>query len=48
VYPTRDWQPPVIDYFYGTQLWDGEKARHGKNMGWTGWTHAGRGGDQKP
>jgi hypothetical protein len=46
--PAKDWQPPLIDYFYGTQFWDGEKARPGKNMGWTGWTHARRGGGQRP
>jgi hypothetical protein len=47
-YPTKDWQSPLIDYFYGSQFWDGGKARHGKNMGWTGWTHAKRGGGQMP
>lgn len=42
------WQLPLIDYFYGTQFWDGKKTLHGKIMGWTDWTHAKRGGGLKP
>lgn len=39
--PTGDdtWQLPLVDYFYGTNFWDGTLTRHGKNMGWTDWTH---------
>jgi hypothetical protein len=38
------WQLPLVDCFYGTNLWDGSLTNTGKNMGWTGWTHAQRGG----
>jgi len=38
------WQLPVVDYFYGTDFWDGSPASCGKNMCWTDWTHAKRGG----
>lgn len=38
------WQMPLVDYYYGTNYWDGSRTNTGKNMGWTGWTHAVRGG----
>jgi hypothetical protein len=38
------WQLPLVDCFYGTNFWDGSLTSSGKNMGWTGWTHAQRGG----
>jgi alginate lyase len=38
------WQLPLVDCFYGTNLWDGRLTSSGKNMGWTSWTHAQRGG----
>ncbi|MCG8608863.1 hypothetical protein MJD09_28230 [bacterium] len=34
------WQLPLVDAAYGTGFWDGSPVRHGKNMGWTDWTHA--------
>ena len=34
------WQLPLVDSVYGTDFWDGSPIRHGKNMGWTDWTHA--------
>ncbi len=34
------WQSPLVDFFYGTQFWDGGPTRPGKNAGWTDWTHA--------
>jgi hypothetical protein len=34
------WQLPLIDYVYGTHLWNGTLTRPGKNMAWTDWTHA--------
>jgi hypothetical protein len=46
-FPAKDddiWQLPLVDCFYGTQLWDGSLASPGKNMGWTNWTHPQRGG----
>lgn len=39
------WQLPLIDYAYGTDFWDGKPTKHGKNMGWTDWTHAKRSGN---
>jgi hypothetical protein len=33
------WITPLIDYYYGTNLWDGSTTRPGKNVGWTDWTH---------
>ncbi len=33
------WQLPLIDYFYGTNFWDGSPTSGGKNLGWTCWTH---------
>jgi hypothetical protein len=38
------WQLPLVDCFYGTNLWDKSLTSSGKNMAWTGWTHAQRGG----
>ncbi|HEY7489516.1 MAG TPA: alginate lyase family protein [Candidatus Tectomicrobia bacterium] len=38
------WQLPLVDCFYDTHLWDGGLTSTGKNIGWTGWTHAQRGG----
>jgi len=32
-------QLPLVDYHYSAGFWNGSKTRHGKNMGWTGWTH---------
>lgn len=32
-------QLPLIDSAYGTDYWDGQPVGHGKNMGWTSWTH---------
>lgn len=42
--PTGDngWQLPLVDYFYGTDFWDGVPTRCGKNMCWTDWSHAKR------
>lgn len=40
----HSWQLPLIDYYYSTSYWDGSKTYYGKNMGWTSWTHAERGG----
>jgi hypothetical protein len=34
------WITPLIDYHYGTNLWDGSTTRPGKNVGWTDWTHS--------
>jgi len=34
------WELPLVDYYYGTEFWDGSATRCGKNMGWTDWTHA--------
>jgi hypothetical protein len=36
------WQLPLVDFVYGTHYWDGTPVGHGKNMGWTDWTHAQR------
>lgn len=36
------WQAPLMDYYYGTKLWDGSVTKPGKNMGWTEWTHGAR------
>jgi hypothetical protein len=33
------WITPLIDYYYGTNLWNGSTTRPGKNVGWTDWTH---------
>lgn len=33
------YQLPLIDAAYNTNYWDGQPAGHGKNMGWTAWTH---------
>ena len=38
------WQLPLIDCFYGTNFWNGTQTLYGKNMGWTEWTHAEKGG----
>ncbi len=35
------WQLPLVDFIYGTKFWDGKPVGHGKNMGWTDWTHGG-------
>lgn len=35
-----EWQPYVINYFYGTDLPAPMPARPGKNVAWTDWTHA--------
>lgn len=39
--PTDDdvWQLPLVDYYYGTNFWDGSTTDCGKNMCWTDWTH---------
>lgn len=42
------WQLPLVDHFYGEFFWDGSTVRHGKNMGWTDWTHADRNGTVNP
>lgn len=34
-----EFQLPLIDAAYGTAYWDGSTVGHGKNMGWTDWTH---------
>lgn len=34
----------IINYRYGTNYSVGAKVGHGKNMGWTGWTHGERDG----
>lgn len=33
------WQPHIVNYFYGTNFPAPVPARHGKNVGWTDWTH---------
>ena len=39
--PTVDdvWQLPLVDYYYGTNFWDGSTTDCGKNTCWTDWTH---------
>ena len=39
------WQPYVINYFYGTDFPVESPSRAGRNVGYTDWTHAGRGAD---
>lgn len=34
-----EWQPHLVNHFYGTALPAPVPARSGKNMGWTDWTH---------
>lgn len=34
------WQPYVLNHYYGTSFPTPRKARPGKNVGWTDWTHA--------
>ena len=34
-----EWQPWLINYYYGTSFPVVIGARPGKNMGWTDWTH---------
>ena len=36
------WLLPLVDYYYGTNFWNGAPTRPGKNLGWTDWTHGGR------
>lgn len=33
------WQLPLVERYYGIDLWSGGSVRSGKNMGWTDWTH---------
>ncbi len=33
------WQPHVVNYYYGTSFPAPIPSSHGKNMGWTDWTH---------
>lgn len=43
------WILPLVDFAYGSSFWKGETG-YGKQVGWTDWTHAKRGGgssDQK-
>lgn len=42
------WQLPLIDAVYGTKFWDGAPVGHGKNMGWTDWTHGGQARSRQP
>ncbi|MHC4082546.1 MAG: alginate lyase family protein [Planctomycetota bacterium] len=35
-----EWQPHLVNFRYGTLLPAPTPARHGKNAGWTDWTHA--------
>ncbi|NIR70524.1 hypothetical protein GWO14_11585 [candidate division KSB1 bacterium] len=42
------WQLPLVDFIYGTDYWDGSPIKHGKNMGWTDWTHGDRTKKQTP
>ncbi len=39
-----EWQPWVFNWAYGTSFSAVEGARHGKNVGFTDWTHAGNRG----
>lgn len=34
------WQPHVVNYYYGTSFPAPPAVRPGKNVGWTDWTHA--------
>lgn len=36
------WQLPLIDYYSGSDYWDGSTTNCGKNMCWTDWTHGGK------
>ena len=36
-----EWQPHVVNYFYGTDFPAAAPARPGKNVGWTDWTLSG-------
>ncbi len=36
------WQPHVVNYFYGEDFPAPVPSRHGKNVGWTDWTHSER------
>jgi hypothetical protein len=43
-YPAEDddeWLPHLVNHYYGTTFPSVVPARHGKNLGWTDWTHAG-------
>ncbi len=33
------WQPHVVNHYYGTSFPAPTPSRHGKNVGWTDWTH---------
>jgi hypothetical protein len=37
------WQPHLVNYFYGANFPAPTPTSPGKNMGWTDWTHSGRG-----
>ncbi len=41
-------EDPLVDYAYGTHYWDGSPTNHGKNMGFTDWTHAKNSGSVTP
>jgi PKD repeat protein len=34
------WQPHVVNFFYGSDFPAPVPSRHGKNVGWTDWTHS--------
>jgi len=36
-----EWQPWVINYFYGSSFPEPSSTQPGKNVGWTDWTHSG-------
>lgn len=41
------WILPLVDFAYGSTFWKGETG-YGKQVGWTDWTHAKRGGGTDP
>ncbi len=36
------WQIPLVDFYYGTDYWNGGTTNAGKNIGWTDWSHGNR------